>query len=153
MSEDFDPEAAAAVATGADQEPDQNVDDDRRDDHDDVGEESDDWDVGETIGALMVTLIAADERGPTAPTFQERLDVDEGVAQILDGVIDIVLDVVDVGEQLGDTIGPLAKIGIGVSRLSGNGVDGADQEASDDVSASGQFSDEAEAVIGGSESV
>jgi len=145
--EGFDAGAAAAAATGdvdAD-DPVEDLDPERVNDQDD-----DVVDLGSGVAGVATTLVAADERGPTAPTLEERLDLDEGTAHIVDAVTDIVLDVVDA--DVGDTVGPLGKLALGISRLGsgGGGGGGAGGQASAGDAGGGDdgLSSEAREIVG-----
>jgi hypothetical protein len=151
MSQDLDPEAAARLAAGDGPDQDGDEPDLETVDQEDAGDE---WDVSESIKALLITLVAAPERGPTHRTFSEQLDVDEGAAHILDGIVDIVLDVVDVGEEIGETVGPAGKIAVGVSRLDWSDQDGAgDEPDQDGDDLEGEFSQDAQELLGGGSGV
>jgi hypothetical protein len=146
-SEDFNAEAVAARAAG--EFPDAGDDSDGPDSEsvDDAGDEE--LDVADTVATILLVLVAADERGPTAPTIQQKLDVDQGVAMIVDGATDIVLEIVDT--DVGDTVGPMGKIAVGVSRM-GDGTGSAatsDQAAGDGGEDNGPFSSEAQALMRG----
>jgi hypothetical protein len=146
-SEDFDPEAVAARAAGDD--PDVGAGDEDVVD-DDEGDEGDEWEIADTVGGILLVLVAADERGPSARTIQQKLDVDEGPAYIVDGLTDLVLEIVDA--DVGDSVGPLGKMAVGFSRMGDDVVDaGAGDEAVDDVvpETDGDLSREAREVMGG----
>jgi hypothetical protein len=142
-SEDFDPEAVAARAAGED--PDAGAADE-----DVVNDgEGNEWEIGETVGGILLVLVAADERGPTARTIQRKLDVDEGPAYLVDGLTDLVLEIVDA--DVGDSVGPLGKMAVGFSRMRDQADAGAGDETVDDVGpeTGGDFSSEAREVMGG----
>jgi len=133
MSEEWDAGEAAARAVGdladdSDPEPSGGPSPDGGDTA--VGDPSPDGSAGTTSTArsALASLFTADERGPTAETFQ-RYDVDPGVALIGDGVTDWLLDVA--GQDVGDSLGPAGKMALGVSRLgpAEHADDGGDDDA------------------------
>jgi len=81
---------------------------------------------GGVKGAVR-SLFLAPERGPTQSTFSEA-GVDDGGALALDGTTDWLLDVVGV-DAVGDTLGPVGKVALGLSQRQDDGADrgGADQ--------------------------
>jgi hypothetical protein len=79
--------------------------------------------------SVLQSLLFAPERGPTQHTFVAH-GVSPEPALALDGVVDWVLDVAptDAGDELGDSLGPLGKITMGVGAM----VSGAGDEETDD---------------------
>lgn len=164
MSDDFDASSAAARALGEhvtgepapdagadpggdpgdDPDPDPDADaDDGADDADDDGGSG-----GSSFGpkAAVLALLTAPERGPTDRTWREY-GVGESMALVLDGATDWLLDLVDV--DVGDSLGPLGKIGLGVSRLGDDGDDGDDDGATSSTSGSGSDGDDGDLSIDG----
>ncbi|QCC47435.1 hypothetical protein DV707_07040 [Halobellus limi] len=77
------------------------------------------------ITDILKKLLTADEHGPRAETLRES-GLEDGMEHVGDGLLDWILDVVDV--ELGDTLGPLGKMGRGISQMLSNAdVDESDQ--------------------------
>ena len=90
-----------------------------------------------SASSALRSMLLAPERGPTRQTF-EGAGVDEDKSLMLDGATDWLLDVTDL-DDVGETIGPVGKIALGISKRSGDGgddggggdgADAADQEGS-----------------------
>lgn len=141
MSDEFDAAGAAAKAMGETSEAAADAAGDAADAAvdvvDDAGGEGAS-DAPDTRSVLR-SLLFAPERGPTQRTFVAH-GVDPEPALALDGVVDWVLDVVpsDGGDDLGDSLGPLGKIVMGVGAMfTGGGDGGGDDGAVDDGSDAG----------------
>lgn len=150
MSEGFDAGSAAKRALGETAEVGEGVADivegssDQEDGADPIPSGDDDrGDGGDGGGWLPASatdaarsLFLAPERGPSASTFSTH-GVDASGSLILDGATDWLLDLVDV-DNVGDSLGPAGKIGLGLSDLGpgrGDQESDGDQEASDDAGA------------------
>lgn len=133
MSDGFDASEAAGRAVGdlADGSIDADVDA--------ATDESDDDDGSDPTSSTSLThyltpLVFAPERGPTTSTFCGH-GCSRSIGQILDGITDYILDLLD--RDPGDNIGPLGKIGLGISNFGADrsstsdddGDDGADGSA------------------------
>ena len=150
MNDDFDAGALADVATGGSTSAspgEMTVSDGVADVAEGVGGGGGgDPDAGDDgYGSLLRSLLLAPERGPTQPTFTD-VGVPADPALVLDGVIDWLLDVVDVDDgDVDDTLGPIGKIGIGLAGMfrslsdDGDGDDdgevGVDAETDGDLGA------------------
>lgn len=151
MTDEFDPSRAAAFATGADVDDDV-VETDVVDDVQDDGDDQDDSSTEEvlTFGALaatyLVPLLTAEERGPTAGTLEQR-GIDHQYAVILDGGIDYALEVVDI--DLGDNLGPLGKVAIGLSQTRETVQNATESEEEGNNNVSGELSQEASEIVQG----
>jgi len=167
MSDDeFDPSAAAARAVGdladedvgggtggGDPDPASTASDEGGSPESLDDSDSTEGDGGGAAGVLasfVVPLFVADERGPSSSTFQD-FDVPEGLSLILDGLTDYVLDLA--GKDVGDSLGPAGKIGLGYSRLAGGGSstegDGGERDDRDDEQGDGGGAPDLDADVGG----
>lgn len=146
MSGEFDPEAAAAAATG------ETVVEDADDSTDDGADDSTDADdaiaLGTVAASVLGPLLTAPERGPSADTLVER-GIDPQIAAVLDGVIDYILELV--GLDVGDTLGPAGKIAVGLSQArtaGGSGSADSQQETTGGGGGGGDLSPEAAEIVG-----
>lgn len=136
--DDWDADAAAARAVGAQADGDLDGSDHVADAGDDAGDSSSDGDDGDggsssggssssrSLKGIALAFFTADEHGPRAETWREK-GVSENLAHILDGTTDWVLDLV--GRDPGDSLGPAGKIGLGLSGITGgSSSDDADRD-------------------------
>lgn len=131
MSDGFDASAAAGRAVGdlADGSIDADVDAATAESDDDVGDGGGSDPTSSTsLTHYLTPLVFAPERGPTTSTFCEN-GCSRSIGQILDGITDYILDLLD--RDPGDNIGPLGKIGLGISNIGGDRSSTSDDDGDD----------------------